>query len=296
MRILICAKKDLSGNLALNELIAGLTGHQLLVLYSEKTRPVETADPDLAMLKFLERDLPLDLLFPALEASQQAADGRPLTFDELARHHDYEHATVRSINDPATAAQIASFAPDLAISIRFSLIFKQPTIDLPRLGILNVHPGTLPAYGGLFAPFHQLRRGEPRLGCTVHWIDRGIDTGPIVAIDDLPARPERSVLWHTTRLYPLGIARVLQAVEKLEAGSAVPGRVQPSAGHGYYGFPTAAEIDAFRLRGHRLYDLDEYRELLRRYLPAQNGEAAPVFDRALDLAHTAHARRIDAGR
>src|ERR1700749_2919802 len=107
MRILIGAKKDLSGNLALNELVAGLTGHELLVLYSEKTRAAETADPDLAMLKFLERDLPLDLLFPALDASASPTEGRSLTFDELARKHGYEHASIRSINDDATAAQIA---------------------------------------------------------------------------------------------------------------------------------------------------------------------------------------------
>lgn len=297
MRILVCAKKDLSGNLALNPLVAGLAGHELLVLYSEKTRAAETTDPDLAMLKFLERDLPVDLLFPALEASGGNADGRPLTFNELARRYGYEHQTVRSINDPATAARIAAFAPDLAVSLRFSLIFKSPTIDIPRHGILNVHPGALPAYGGLFAPFHQLRRGETQLGCTTHWIDRGIDTGPIVAIDYLPAVAGRSMLWHATQLYPLGVARVLQAVEKLGAGQSVPGRVQPTAGHGYYGFPTGAEIEAFRLRGNHLYDLAEYRDLLRRYLPANGSqEASPVFDHALDLAANAHAKVLHAGR
>jgi hypothetical protein len=114
-----------------------------------------------------------------------------------------------------------------------------------------------------------------------------------VALDYMDADPAHSMLWHATQLYPLGVARVLQAVEDLGAGRAVPGRPQPAAGHGYYGFPTAAEIEAFRIAGNRLYDLREYRDLLRRFVPAHGAqEALPVVEQALNQAASAHARTL----
>ncbi len=61
LRIAVCAKRDLLGAIALNELLPGLSGHTLALFYSNKTRPVERAVPDLAVEALLERDLPLTL-------------------------------------------------------------------------------------------------------------------------------------------------------------------------------------------------------------------------------------------
>jgi phosphoribosylglycinamide formyltransferase 1 len=47
--------------------------------------------------------------------------------------------------------------------------------------ILNVHPSLLPAFPGLDAPGQALRHGVKVAGCTVHLVDHGIDSGPIIA-------------------------------------------------------------------------------------------------------------------
>ncbi len=117
-------------------------------------------------------------------------------------------------------ALLEAFRPDLVLSLRFDLIFKSRIIRLPRLGILNIHPGTLPRYAGLYAPFRAMLAVEPSVGCTLHVIDDGIDSGPIVGIRHLPVDSGRSMFWHMLHLYPLGRA--------ISGGAGHPGGGPPS--------------------------------------------------------------------
>ncbi len=112
-------------------------------------------------------------------------------------------------------------AMDLAISIRFSHLFPPALIGLPRHGILNVHPGSLPQYAGLYAPMRQMVDGQEQIGCTVHWIDDGIDTGPVIARCALPIDGARSLVWHVCHSYSQGVDAVLDIIGSC-AAAAVP--------------------------------------------------------------------------
>ena len=70
--------------------------------------------------------------------------------------------------------------PDVLVSAYFSQILKSEIIQLPRFGVLNIHPGWLPAYRGAMAYFWVLHNGSDPGGVSVHWIDEGIDTGEIL--------------------------------------------------------------------------------------------------------------------
>lgn len=261
MRLTLCTKRDIFGCLILNWLLPRLSGHVVSVLLSDKTRPNEESVPELAELKLLERDLPMRLLFPLLDRLPPPA-GNFRTFDRLAARHGVEIRTVRAINDGDGAAWLRDFAPDLILSARFSLIFKSPILDLPRHGIYNVHPGALPRYGGLFAPMRGLRAGERRLGCTLHRIDAGIDTGPIYGVDYLDVDASRSLFWHVSRLYPLGLARFLALLAALEGGAPVVLTPQDPALREYRGMPGAEDFAAFRAGGGLLVRPDDYLDCL----------------------------------
>ncbi|MBM81669.1 MAG: hypothetical protein CMJ78_13905 [Planctomycetaceae bacterium] len=86
-----------------------------------------------------------------------------------------------NVNDDASVKFIESLGPDVLVSAYFNQILKSPVIQIPNRGVLNVHPGWLPRYRGAMAYFWVLRNGEERGGVSVHWIDEGIDTGPILA-------------------------------------------------------------------------------------------------------------------
>jgi phosphoribosylglycinamide formyltransferase-1 len=78
--------------------------------------------------------------------------------------------------------------------------------------VLNIHPALLPAFPGLYAQRQALARGVKITGCTVHFVDAGTDTGPIIAqaaVPVLPGDDEASlsarILVEEHRLYPLAV-------------------------------------------------------------------------------------------
>jgi methionyl-tRNA formyltransferase len=76
---------------------------------------------------------------------------------------------------------IARLAPDLLVAACFPWRVPPELLAVPRLGALNVHPSLLPVGRGPEPVFWTLRRGERQSGATVHLMDAGFDTGPIVA-------------------------------------------------------------------------------------------------------------------
>ena len=94
-------------------------------------------------------------------------------------------ATVRSvpswdINGPATEALLRDAAPDLVV-VSGAPLLRSNIYDTPRLGSVNLHFGISPAYRGmhtLLVPWQ--RRDYEHLGATLHRIDDGVDTGPVL--------------------------------------------------------------------------------------------------------------------
>lgn len=78
--------------------------------------------------------------------------------------------------------------------------------------ILNIHPALLPAFPGIHGPRQALQYGARFAGCTVHFIDEGVDTGPIVAQgvvpvfeDDTEETLAARILVQEHRIYPMAI-------------------------------------------------------------------------------------------
>lgn len=266
LRILVCTKMDLAGALILNTLLPRLAGDKVMVLMSEKTRPVENTVPELAEIKFYERDLPTDILFPLLDRAE--GTGAPLlTFAGLSARYGITIESITDLNGPEGEARIRAFAPDLTISARFSLIFKPNTYDIPRLGTYNVHPGALPRYAGLFAPFRCMLDGSDAIGCTLHRVDKGIDTGPIVGIGYLPIERSRSLLWHVVNTYRPGLDLFLNMLDGLRQGREPEYAAQDFSQRQYVSLPGAEPFADFKAKGLKLFEPVEYLEILSGFLP-----------------------------
>jgi len=265
MRLILCVKRDLHGAIFLNQLLPRLAGHTVWILLSDKTRPAENDIPALAELAFLERTLPIHRLLPLIDRRGQAGDWR--SFEALARLHAMACEVVPSVNDETTVERVRRYVPDLIVSARFSHIFKPQIIDVPRHGIINIHPGELPAFAGLFAPMRSVAEGRRELTCCLHWIDPGIDSGPIIATKRLPFRPEQDLLGQIAQLYPLAIEPLLEIIDRLERGDPVPATPQDRARRRYRSMPDGAEIDAFLAAGHRFWHPASYNALLSRFMP-----------------------------
>ncbi|MGH3312048.1 MAG: phosphoribosylglycinamide formyltransferase [Streptomyces sp.] len=91
-----------------------------------------------------------------------------------------EHAT-REQWDHALTAATAAYEPDLVVSAGFMKIVGKEF--LARFGgrVLNTHPALLPSFPGAHGVRDALAYGAKVTGCTVHFVDDGVDTGPIIA-------------------------------------------------------------------------------------------------------------------
>ncbi|MEO3787809.1 phosphoribosylglycinamide formyltransferase [Actinocorallia sp. B10E7] len=105
------------------------------------------------------------------------------TFVEQVRDHPTREAW-----DEALTGAVAEHRPDLVVSAGFMKILGPRFLD--RFTVVNTHPALLPAFPGAHAVRDALAYGVKVTGCTVHFVDSGVDTGPIIAQETVP------VHWH----------------------------------------------------------------------------------------------------
>ncbi len=75
---------------------------------------------------------------------------------------------------------------DLAVSYVYWKILRKPLIQSPKLGILNFHPAPLPDLRGTGGFNLAILENHKSFGVSVHYMDEGIDTGPIIEVDRFP--------------------------------------------------------------------------------------------------------------
>ena len=93
---------------------------------------------------------------------------------------DYKSFASRKEYDRAFAKAVADYAPDLIVAAGYMRILDNDFVRSYPNRILNIHPSLLPAFPGLHAQRQALEYGVKVSGCTVHFVDEGLDSGPIV--------------------------------------------------------------------------------------------------------------------
>jgi phosphoribosylglycinamide formyltransferase-1 len=87
----------------------------------------------------------------------------------------------RAAWDAAITAATAEHRPDLVVSAGFMKILGREFLSRFLGRVVNTHPALLPAFPGAHAVLEALTYGVRLTGCTVHLVDEGVDTGPILA-------------------------------------------------------------------------------------------------------------------
>jgi methionyl-tRNA formyltransferase len=115
---------------------------------------------------------------------------------------------------------LQAIRPDILCVASLSQLLKKEVIDVPRYGVLNLHPSLLPKYHGPFPWFWQYYECEQEWGMTVHRIDEGQDTGPIVEQELFTVDTGSDIYDTMAKAAPIGARLMLEAVNKIEAGTA----------------------------------------------------------------------------
>jgi methionyl-tRNA formyltransferase len=280
MRILCCLNRDLASNIALNLLLPTFKHHEVRIGLTERVGNVrvQQESSEQQELRIAEQQLPNEVLFPLIErAGLPDRDRRYLTFAEVERHRGIQVAPLANPNSADGLETVRRFMPDLLLTIRYGAILKPSVIAIPRLGVLNLHSGLLPAYRGVLATFRALMNGDTEIGCSLHYITDGtIDTGPIIETTRVSVVPGRSLLWHVLSLYRPGVEMIVAALKRLEGGLTLPAVAQPTTEGAYYSAPRPDEWDEFTRAGWKVAQPSDLNEVLRRYLPEPAEAGIPL--------------------
>ncbi len=133
----------------------------------------------------------------------------------------------------ATHEDLGSISYDLGISVLYDQVLAQNVIDTPKKGFINLHMGPLPRLRGVNSVMHALRLARRdncwRFGVTLHYVDRGVDTGPIIDILDMPIFEDDTAhdlhMRSSDKLFELfvkNIQRLVDAPARVEAEAQDP--------------------------------------------------------------------------
>jgi hypothetical protein len=138
----------------------------------------------------------------------------------LCRRFRWPYTAVSTINDDAALSAIARVRPDLAVNAGAGLL-RRPVLQAPRLGTLGMHMGFLPRYRGMnVAEWAALDRDA--VGCSVFWIDEGVDSGDIVATRAVDVHGVRSIGELRTKSDAVQIALLDEVAAAMLEGRPIP--------------------------------------------------------------------------
>jgi phosphoribosylglycinamide formyltransferase-1 len=99
----------------------------------------------------------------------------------------------RDERDVALAEWLQSRGVDLVVCAGYMHLFRQPFFDYYGGRIVNTHSAPLPAFPGAHPIEDVLAAGVEETAATVHYVDEGIDTGPVIAAERVPVLPDDTV-------------------------------------------------------------------------------------------------------
>jgi methionyl-tRNA formyltransferase len=163
----------------------------------------------------------------------------------------------------------------------------QDFVNIPRHGMIQYHPSLLPRYRGPSSINWPIIHGDTVTGLTIFRPTDGLDEGPVILQRDTPIGPDDTLgTVYFDRLFPMGVAALLEAAELVASGRA-PNIIQDESDSSYEGWCRSAEA---RINWHS--HVDQVYNLIRGCNPAPgawtvfNGKKLQVFDARKHLSRT----------
>lgn len=165
---------------------------------------------------------------PHLESLLKHQKGISRSLREVAAYYHFPVVVCKDQNAPDSIARLKDWAPDLIIFTGGNILRKQ-LLEVPRLGVVNVHLGLLPEIRGMSSPEWSLLNHVP-VGITIHYVDEGIDTGPVLRRCEFSGATQcESLSDLRDRLIAFGIENVADVVAGLDRGTI---SATPQSDHG----------------------------------------------------------------
>jgi methionyl-tRNA formyltransferase len=172
----------------------------------------------------------------AVMASQSKNNGGFANLWETAESLGYQTWPSKLVKDPRFADEVRAAEVDVILNIHSLFIINGEVVSAPRIGCFNMHPGPLPRYAGLNAVSWAIYKGETSHGVTIHKMEPGIDTGPIVYQELFDIEEADTGLTLSAKCIRSGMALVLRLIEAAASDpAAIPLTPQDLTKREYFG-------------------------------------------------------------
>ena len=159
-----------------------------------------------------------ELVSVITRADAPAGRGRELQASPVAQWAQAHHLLTHK---PASASLIEELVKDvdLVITIGYGFIIPESILQIPRHGFINLHFSLLPRWRGAAPVQRAIESGDSVTGVTVFKLDKGMDTGPIYATEQIALSPDLNSGELLSTLAELGVGPVLQTLNLITAGA-----------------------------------------------------------------------------
>jgi len=125
---------------------------------------------------------------------------------------------------------LQSVGADVMVVAAYGLILPRSVLDIPKMGCINIHASLLPRWRGA-APIHRaIEAGDAETGVTIMQMEEGLDTGPMLIMQNLPIATDDTTGSLHDKLAALGANMIVAALAQLPNLAAMP---QPETGITY---------------------------------------------------------------
>ncbi len=158
---------------------------------------------------------------------------------ERAKKHSIEYLCINPGDFPTKddfflriTEELKARSVELVILAGFMRIVRKPLIDAFPHRIMNIHPALLPSFPGLHGQKQAVDYGVRISGCTVHFVDEGMDTGPVIIQAAVPVSPDDTEDTLSERILKLEHRIFPEAIRLFSEGRLrVEGRVVKISGY-----------------------------------------------------------------
>lgn len=141
---------------------------------------------------------------------------------QLAATHNIPVFQPTKLKDDAFIESLRTLQADAFVVVAYGRIIPQIILDLPKLGVINVHPSLLPKYRGPSPMQSAIAAGETETGISIMLLDALMDHGPILAQTKLPITPTTTSESLMATVVDLGVPLLIDTLKKLESGKITP--------------------------------------------------------------------------
>ena len=125
--------------------------------------------------------------------------------------------TPSTLKDVQETNFIRSLSPDVAVVAAYGLMLPKAVVEMPQFGCINIHASLLPRWRGAAPIQRAIMAGDETTGITIMRMDEGLDTGPILAQQEISINSDNAGELHD-RLSTLGAETLTTTLEKLTLG------------------------------------------------------------------------------